>query len=467
MTKLVEKIFFLAFCVIFLASCSERERGVIWSPNGERAMVNGSDGLRICDEKGNISPVVSKNAKLIAWTPDSRQCYICRSESETDWKNVKAMLTPAQIEICRKNAEKVFAYLMEYKDDLDGFGAKVDADKEIDRHWVAESILYLKDVHGPELNEKVYLWRTLKLPNATFNLIERYDYLNNSLKNPFVIRKTYDGVTDLSASPNGKALAVVESREGNKLYVVSIDGKKTLLVSSDCSEYPAWSFDGDSIFYFEGEKQKDCEFRSGTLCKTTVISKTGKILDDNERSKKLLTSIFQASDRVEPLPDDSVIFTSRKFSFPNKSSEENSKIFFAKSDSEEIVQLTEDNLEGLDWFRLSPDGKILLLYDSSGQVAIMNLQDRKLETLLSKERSPGEFKFSPSWRSESEICLAVRSTNEIRGENDAMAALMNISDKTVRTLSQKWPTSCTEEFLIGKAKGKNRLQEKIDKYTNR
>jgi hypothetical protein len=463
--KQIKNLFLLTFCIFFLSSCAGGQKEIIWSPNGEYAAVFGSDGLRIADEKGNISPVVLKGAKLLAWTPDSKQCYICRSENETDWQKVKSILSPAELEICRKNAEKVFTYLMQYKDDLDTFSEKVEADKEIDKHWAAESILYLKHAHGAEIAEKVPMWKKLKLPDATFQLVERYDFLNNSLKNPLVVRKTYDAVIQVCTSPSGKALAIVESREGNKLYVMSTDGKKSLLVSSDCSEYPAWSFDGESLFYFEGEKQKECEYRTGTLQKTTVISKTGRILEDNDHTQKLLTSMFYTENRIEPLPDGSVIFEGRKFTLPSISTSENSKIFIAKSESEEVTQLTDDKQEGLDCFRLSPDGKRLLLYDTSGQVYLMKLADKKLEMLLSKERSPGELKFNPSWRNESEVCLAVRSTNEIRGENDAMAALMNLSDKSVRTLSQKWPTSCTEEFLIGKDEGKNRLQEKIDKYT--
>lgn len=469
MTNHFRNLFLLSFCIIFLSACGGGEKEIIWSPNGEYAAVLGADGLRITDEKGNISPVISKSARLVAWTPDSKECYVCRFESESDWKKVESILSPADLEICRKNAEKVFVHLMQNKDDLDAFGEKVEADKELDHAWAAESILYLKHVHSAEIAEKVPMWKKLKFPEATFKLIEKFDSQDKSLKNPVPIRKTYNDIVSLRVSPNGKALAIVESRKTKNLLVVSPDGKNELLVSSDCNNVPTWNLNGESILYFEAQDKDDSLYRLGYLKSSTVVSKTGSVLPKSKNSKRVLISAFQPEDKIDVLPDDSIVFSGDKLSFPTRTLDFSSKIFLAKPDSEDVVQLVDDTIEDLkrDGFKLSPDGERLLVYGSSGEIYLVNIADKKIELLQSVERSPGEFKFAPSWRNESEICLAVRSTNEVRGENDSMAALMNISDKSVRTISQKWPTSCTEEFLIGKDEGKNRLQEKIDKYTNR
>ncbi len=441
-----KKICFAIACTLLLAACEDKR--VVWSPDATKAAVLGSDGLRFSDSGGKLTQPLLKETARFTWCPDSKQCVLVRAVPVKDWTEIEPMLSKEESERIRNQAEKLFTEISEFKGSEDELNKKLENDEIIDKTWKAESVAYLDYTHGPELAKKIPDWNNLPKAQSYIFMLEKYNAQGDALTDPVLLKKTLNSIENVSVSPAGNGISYVVDNNTGKLFVVSPDGKNTRLVSSDCNKYPSWSADGKSLYFIEADGETKNNFRMGSINSVDIDSE--KL--DNSRHYQATVS-FDQSDVIQVLPDKSIIFSNRKTVFPNVDNVSNSEIFIKRKGKNDVEQLTDGTLQKLDVqsFSVSPNGSKVALCSKSGAVHILTVVDKKVQTILPDQKAAG-MKFTPNWRSESQICLAVKSEKPNSKNSDGELALLNLKDKSIKILSSDWPISCTSDFLVEKAK---------------
>lgn len=317
-----------------------------------------------------------------------------------------------------------------------------------DKTWKAESVVYLDYKHGEELAKLIPDWNTLPKVKSYIYTLEKYNALGNVLRDPVLLKKSLREIEGIAVSPASNGICYVQDEETEKLYVVSPDGKKTRLVSSECNKFPCWSADGKSLYYIQGEGSAVNEQRLATLNSVDVENEN---LDKSRHYQATVS--FDKNDVIQALPDKSIIFSNRGISFPSVSAATNPELYRKESGKNEIEQVTHGAIQDLSVqsFNASPDGSKIMLCSKSGAVHILTLKDKIIQTILPESKTAGN-KFTPAWRNDSEICLAAKSEKQNAGKEDADLCLMNVKDRKIKVLSKDWPLSCTSDFLVEREK---------------
>lgn len=443
---MLKKICLLVASTILLSACEDKR--VVWSPDTTKAAVLGTDGLRITDPSGILTKPILSDSTRFVWWPDSKQCVILRATAAKDWTEVEPMLTKKEAEQISTKAEKLFQEIVEVKGDKDALNKKLENDELFDKTWKAESVVYLDYKHGEELAKLIPDWNTLPKVKAYIYTLEKYNALGNVLRDPVLLKKSLHELEGIEVSPSGKEVCYVEEDQTHKLYLVSPDGKKTRLISSDCNKAPSWSTDGKSLYFIEAEGVEVNDRRLASI-KCIDIDNDGKEI---ARCTQVAVN-WDRFDIVKVLPDKSIIFSSRKITFPTVYTNSDLELFRKQNGKDEVEQLTQGVAKdlSLESFAVNPSGTKILLCSKSGAVHILTIADKIIQTILPDSKTAGR-KFSPSWRNDYEICLAAKSEKQGAGKEDAELCLINVKDRKIKVLSSDWPESCTNDFLTEKEK---------------
>ena len=94
------RLHILSLISMFLFSGCVPEQRIIWSPDGEQAVVLGREDdeqtLYLCDGNGTLSPKLFDNALRVAWRPDSRGLVLSRGQVVTSWAETEPLLAPEE-----------------------------------------------------------------------------------------------------------------------------------------------------------------------------------------------------------------------------------------------------------------------------------------------------------------------------------------------------------------------------------
>src|SRR6185295_9783550 len=141
--------------LLVLSGCESernRERSVIWSPDGQRAAVIGSEGLFFIDGDGKVLvPRLPGSLIDCAWFHDNQRLAVARSVPATSWKQIADMLSKESQDSVRKDAEGVREQLMAYQGNLKDFSWEPSLPWQGAREAIQ---LYLRDEAPGKLPEK-------------------------------------------------------------------------------------------------------------------------------------------------------------------------------------------------------------------------------------------------------------------------------------------------------------------------
>ncbi len=442
---MLKKICLTIACTLTLAACDMNR--VVWAPDTKRAAIIGSDGLRITDEKGVLTAPVLDNVAKIAWWPDSKQCLVLRSIPAKDWTEIEPVLSPYEAKSVRESSEKLFNEISNFKGTQDELNKKLESDETIENNLKAEAVAYLDYTHKKELAEKIPDWNNLPKAQSYIQVLEKYNAVQDKLSEPVLIIKTMHEIDNIGVSPAGNKVSFVQKNDTEALYVAAADGSNGHIVSADCNKYPCWSRDGKSIYFIESDGPSK-GFRSATIASANVN------VAEPEKSRRAEAAVnFDASDVVHVNQNGDIIFRNRKVEFPSVDAPMNLELFIKRKGKSELQMLTNGDLQRLDvqTFSVSPNGSKIALCSKSGATHILTVEDKKIQSVLPAEKAAG-VKFTPSWRNENQLCLAIKSKRPGARNDDAELALLNLEDRSITVLSTDWPISCTNDFLVEKSK---------------
>src|SRR5262249_61188107 len=81
----------VVLALVAAAGCIPEKR-IVWSPDGSRATVIASDGLRMCSPDGTLSNPLLPEARRGAWFPDSKRLPVIHVSKAKKWAEGGRML---------------------------------------------------------------------------------------------------------------------------------------------------------------------------------------------------------------------------------------------------------------------------------------------------------------------------------------------------------------------------------------
>jgi WD40 repeat protein len=351
-------ILFVSVCMLLLPGCIPER--IVWSPDGNSALVLGDDGVHLADADGKLGPVLVENAARVAWThegkwgpergerasavawmPDGKSFLITSTLSFGTWKDFAAA-SGAAVDVAV--LEGIRKALMTDDD---------AALRAIPQDALRRAALYLRDSDNePGLTALLEDANCAMQPDELYEPVvcRRFSLADGKATNGTVIFWGAEQQTiEMRVNHTGTHVAITQATfesEGVRLFVVPADPKPGHLQVLDLgisSAYPDWEPSDKTLIYFaRGEG-------GGTLCR--------------QDRQAIVTRVM-----------------------PRREHEE----------------VKDSNL-----FELSPDGtKIAILFDE-GRVAVLDVTSSFLTHMqgLSLEpfNSKGDAYTMPSWRSNSEL----------------------------------------------------------------
>lgn len=444
----------LGLLIICLMVCGcDPSEPFVWSPDGSRAALLSSNGLRFCTAEGKLSDVLLTSASKLAWFPDSRHALLSTALPVSDWSTVESLLSAAEVETCKADAKKIFQELVAANCDLQSCATKLQEDKSIDTDLASSSALYMAHAYGNSLTEKFGdKWRSLEIPPVTVSNLRRASIDRDRVELGPVLFRTLSDVRWLGVAADGQSSAFVvtpDSGRPGRLYLLGTDGQPKLL-SQLANYYPAWSKEGATLAYLE--QQSDSDSIGSIRFMPPVQSQPA-------RSANYVS--FSPNDRLQFLPDGSLAFSAAELSLPTRKYSRERGIYILRrpqpSASNDAQEQTSDQISLLlkmqgqfddlqaDAFSISPNGKRLAIAGRHGQVVAFEIAENRLmrpHALQGRVRKLLNVTL-PVWRSSDEVTYVALSKNS---KNPPAVMTANLSTLQRNALSTSWPKDFVNSF---------------------
>ncbi len=465
--------------VFVLTACDQHDvrYRVRWSPDGSKALVVASDGLRLANQDGNLSPVLLKDAYPLGWMPDSTRFAACRREEVRDWKTAQQYLSKAVQDNVIENAKKLRPILLAHKGDWEHWSEAEEAQiKTVNLTYSDAILVYLRDhdqggALKKEMGDKVpeYLKGHVKI-----DVLEIHRLSDQTSQVEKVVYKTAAAIKELRPSPNAAAIVLVEESKDTsgdsvtELKVVFTDGGSPLLVGTAVARFPDWSPDGRSVVYIQREDVTP-EVSAAKLCKRQVLDDQDKPLKEPGTVQVLAVTAFDQYGRARCLKDGSTIFSSSELVLPSApdSPSHRPMLFSFDPKYSNLVRVIPDRLRysmgaQCDLFEVSADGKHLAVISESGVVHVLDVASGKNVDAQSQELDPDTYRkaaFMPEWRTNDELTFAGPAAKAEGSKRIADVILYSVTGDKGASISDKWPAEA-RAFLDQPAKESGPAQEK-------
>jgi hypothetical protein len=451
------------------------EQVVVWSPDGSKAAVIGTDGLHISDPAGKLTPLLVKDIRKVAWFSDSHRIAAVREVKIGGWKEATKYLEPERVATLEAEGEKFFKTMMAQTGPLDEWAQKMLESPDGPNYgdFVA-MILYVGERHADELKKKLTEdeWKKLQEgEGVTIMLIQMYELSGSEAKEGLVLGSTFSKVTELRPSPSGKVLAYVTGegdRELCAVNVVPVDGTaQPRRVADLCARFVDWSADGRYLAYARANPPKmavEDTLRLGTLRRMQVCEADGGLraqgIEDELKKVKgadgqiqtapspaesLAGIVFNEWTKVRWLRDGRIIFVSGEVNLPVASDDAPTKLsLFAIDPAKQatVSRLLSRKAEGeagdaMQHFEINRDETLIAVPGSDGRMTVVSLNGAKVTEVQPKAEGK-KLHMIPNWRTSDELCFAVGNEKDKQNQRPAEVYLWRPGAQ-VRCISSEWP----------------------------
>ncbi len=462
----------LILAALIIAGCDPTNYS--WSPDGRWMTVFTSDGLRLCDADGNLTPTTIPGVYAAAWFPDSKRVLVARAINVKTWTEVVKYLSPQELQDVTNTAQTARQALLTY--DWNAPGAN-DWDKFKDffiaEHGETEDYqrmtkvyggaiaLFLRDHEDAQLRKTIPTERQKELEPAAqavyFLDVHSVDPISAA---PSVqLMTSLPGIGGLRISPNGAAAIIVttdgDDGSGN-LSVIGTDGKHPAMdISASAAFSPDWSADGRYVVFIQtAQPLLGNSAGLGSLSRAAVIGDDGALLAKPAATEDIAGLMYDKDSRVRCLRDGRIIFASAEVTLPSTTGDmpQRPQLFSVTPGSAATVsrvlphELVNKLGDFAQYFELSPDGQRVSIPDRSGKVYVVDLRSGEAITVQDKpvfssaEKSENDTLYTvPQWRSNDELSLMAPSEN-----GRPKLVLWSFAKKSTKTLSTTWPQGITD-----------------------
>jgi hypothetical protein len=431
--------------LLLLSGCLKEH--LVWAPDGTRAAVIASDGLRFCDADGKLTASLVADVDAVWWFSDSQRLALLKVEEIADWPSAARLLAPERVATIVSAAKEVW--------------------KKVESNPPPE--LPLKDVVDADLiklyfynNYKDFSQRHYPEKLGESHSVKRYELVLARAEGDQVVlgRVVQTGLDEIGAvavSPDGRALAfaVGQSRQKkpDRLLVVPLDADPVLVAEGGFSSSD-WTPDGRSLAYARraAHTGENDGIDLGVISKRRIFDQSGA-LAVAEKEDELAGLLFSGTTQVKCLRDGRILFNAIELTLPaapRDAGTTREQLFIADPERPAtlvriVPRETERELpENLATFRLSPDERQIAAADGSA-VYVLTVATGELKKV--QEADDYGLEAVPVWRATGELTYAKRNArvNDAVPVRKAEIVLKKGDRETV--LSRNWPDAILQQVF--------------------
>ncbi len=448
----------LLFALFSLSSCGPGEIShrirIDWSPDGTKAILFASDGLRIADAKGGLSEILlplpseTGEPQIAVWMPDGEHFIGVTRERVRDWDKLKQLIPSAE--------QKRIAYAAQRCERFVSSGKCLRTLSKDDRsewektiHGLSESDV---DVFLAQKQQKTLdRWmdqppESSVLATTVISCLCIYRVINSKVEAGPTIYRSRQHIERIAVSPDGQSVAGTESRHSFQcepsLFILpfKFDGKP-MTVPPTVAEQIDWCPDNKSVAFIKKNGTV------GTLQVATVFGSNGELL--KKPKIKSIASIpgFDRDSGLQCTNDGMVILSCSDVPFDMPSHKQKLyRISLATGTLERLVPDKYSIDDSCEYFKVSDNGRNIAVLKADGTVAVL---DSVNGTTVGVQISPfAEWQyidsaFLPDWRNNDQLCFCAPTTDTAKSRGAAVK-LFSLSDQTTIDLSSGWPTKAAE-----------------------
>lgn len=435
---------------ILLSGCVPEQR-IIWSPDGQQAMVLGRENnqqtLYLCDTNGSLSSKLFDNVHRAAWRPDSRGLILSRSQSMNNWPELESLLAEAEKNGIIKAAA---AFLEGYAQT----GTLEHLEELIEAENYRNAVkLYLRHHHA-ELFDKDAAKEGKKHSSTHAFIIQTATVRGNTIEPGKIIAGSTMPVWEMRVSPQNLAVAYTcgEIEDGTSpppsLYIASLDDESPpKQIARNVSLFPDWSPDGQHIIYAVGNNHKyGKELQLGAITRCNVADENGQLRSGIPEREDLVGVIMNHLIRVRCTADGTIVFSALEINLPATANDMPEYMTLFKIDPSELPIVSRIIPRDVEYYfsssstfyELSPEGEYIAFLgrdDHTTAVAALHLATGEI-----RHSDSTTDKNLPSWRSAKELCY-IRTSKD--GKNPEVVL---INQHGPRIISKKWPSELLESM---------------------
>ena len=299
----------LGSLLLLTSGCFPQER-IVWSPDGERAVVLTREGTYVCDAGGKIGKALAPSAAVACWLPDSKHVLLARRMTVRTW--AECLLLPPSVR------RRIIGGAELWRGQAHGFaGAVRQASPERSCYEEGQAqALYLRQTYAEEELRRIGAGRLELFEKAQCDVwkLQRCTITGLSIRVDEVVAASLEKeVLSVVCSRMGKVFAYttgsVDPRDFTigpaSLFVCSADGEgPPRMVAGLCSAFFDWSPDGRALVYAwtgapksEGTDLSD-DLRMGAIRYHPVCGADGKLLKALRSSATEAGGMFDAADGI-------------------------------------------------------------------------------------------------------------------------------------------------------------------------
>ncbi len=470
------------------------EKRVVWSPDGERALVRMGGNRLFLLEGPELKPRdLGIRAYGADWLPDGRRAVATVTEEHATWDSLAPNLSAADRERVVQAAKKLADAVMAFEGPLDQFEAE-DFLPE-DGAVAAAALVCLRDTASAELKTKVgEKWGELKdVKAAVCRLVvldtaakgggpEAPESLGSVLS--VLPGREHDKLLAQDVrpfvAPHGRVAALLVPRPEQALSktqpafalaLCSLDPPGVIRIVDEHVGYAvAWNADGGQLAYFmyKGEpppfgKDED-EARLGTLVTRDVVYEDrGGLAAEQAGVRERAGVLFQSFAGLQYAPDGSLLFAAVEATLPGTEADmpQGWRLFrWAPTYPKVVTHVLPaaavrafDAPSSVAWFfAVSPDGKRVLLAGDEDETHKQYLYDLHTGECTVLEGIASNFRgIAPTWRSAGEITAVVVPGDERGSANRNELVLIKLGadgkPTSSRCLSRDWPDEWVKDWF--------------------
>ncbi len=444
-----------------LAGCLP-ERRIVWSPDGSRAAIIASDGLRLCTPGGALTDPLPIAAQRVAWMPDSRRVVCVHTTKAREWKEIEPLHSPEQRQRIIAASDQLRAQLLDFRGDWEKF--EPDLHPKATGGMLVAGMLFLRDVKPQGLAEHMgEKWSDLAKIEAEVAHLQVFSVAQGRPQPGPVVFKSLDSIECPVASPDNRFVSFVTFNghpdgPSKDLVVSPADGSAPpLLAARNVAPAHDWSPDGRSLAYLYAPlpaRESDDTVVLGAVATMAVADENGRLLAEPALQQDRAGILFNPAARVVWLADGRLVFSAAEVTLPASARDmPRAWTLFAidpRAGSTVARILPRDLLDavdpGLPVFEFRQDGREVLLPGPSGRVRRFDLVTGETIVLNDAVDPKKEWRSIPVWRGE-EACYVVPPGSPL-GSPHRSEIVLSRDGKTGRCLSREWPDAAVREWLL-------------------
>jgi len=425
---------------------------VVWSPDGTRALVLADDGLHIGDADGKLGPVIQKDVARTAWLLDGKGILVVTKATYKTWTEF-AKASGASV-----NKEAVAKLRRALSGEQDATKGMTENEKILAGLYLRESEPGFTPLAGTEtdlISDK---------REYTPTVCQLYDLDAGQAKaGPVLFWGSENHTLELRVSKSGKYAAITMMKYDDKapppqLFVVatrSTTKEPRVLELGDAGSFPDWDVDDKAIVYHKPVSDKDV---LASITRQTVLDEKGTLLTKDQLPERqdLANLVFDVMGRVRCAADGRIYFSAMEVTLPSgpRDGATKASLFMIQPGKQATVtrvlpRSVEASQENslLQFFELSPDGRMVTLPSENGRVAVMELATGDVQQVQPDliDGTGGNLKLStvPTWRSANELTFV----RPAKGGPEVVRYSVTDPQHPVVVLSTGWEAAAKDEWL--------------------